>query len=277
MTVLLKYDESHGMQETTIGAVVDGPTDRAGLYVELLANLPATYGTLVLKSIESADLVEGHLDIWNCRVRYGAYQEKQDLQEGENEFRFSSMKRSIKRTISIASRCYQLNAEGTSTVETTPPDLQIIRWNPETKSADGVDETEYLNAFSWRVIVPFSTATEEWRRQVGNLRGSVCNDTFFGYDAESVLFDDITGTVTGSGLYQFELSFIQSPNIADVEVGDIEVGEVKGWEVIDVSGQQLIEGTVAGREQVFPKVSRVKIHQTKPIQSFAPLAALLGM
>lgn len=279
MSVDFDWTESHGMQDARFGAVVYGPTDRTGVLAELLAELPATYGPLTFQRLESADLVKGTTDVWNCRLLYGPYRDKEELQAGDSEFKFSSVKRTITRTISLASRCYELDdSDPPETVETFPADLQIIGYNPNEHTADGVSDTDYLDAFSWRVAVPFSTATESWRRQVGGLRGSVCNHSFFGYDAGEVKFDDITGGVKADELYLFDLTFLRSPNIASATIGGITVPNILGWDHIDATELGIHpEVGGSGPPRLVPVVSRVKVHRNYILADWSILAALLGL
>ncbi|CAK9099169.1 Tape measure protein (TMP), partial [Durusdinium trenchii] len=255
-------------QETRVGTIVSGPTDRAGVFAELAANLPLTYGPFVLKSVARATLVEGQVDVWNCEIVYGAFREKKPLQEGESEFRFASARRTIRRTVSINSRAF----DASGLVSPPPEDVRIIGWKELDKRAEGIEETEYLNAFSWRVAVPFSTASEIWRRNVGNLRGSLNQSPFFGYEAGEVLFDDITGSVRGAEMYIFELSFQQSENIASLDVGGINVTDVGGWDVIDVDDQEIVEDT--DRQMLIPKVRQVKVHEVKQKKDWTLLSQL---
>ena len=105
MSVQLTYEESHGMQESRYGVTVIGPTTRVGLKDELLAELPATMGPLVFKSFSDLSLIPGYDDVWKGSVTYGAMKEKEELRDGQNEFRFQSVKEQFTQTISPSSRC----------------------------------------------------------------------------------------------------------------------------------------------------------------------------
>lgn len=281
MSVHLTWKESHGQQETTVECLVIGPVNRAEIIAELAAELPATYGTFVLKSLGKAELIPGHLDHWICEVTYGAYGEKRRLQAGESEFKFSSVRRSYTRTTSISSRVF--GPSGEIAYANLPVDANIIGWKESEKRATGVSLTEYVNAFSWRVAVPFGTATESWRREIGRLRGSVCDTGFFGYEAESVKFEDITGGVKGthsdgasSGpLYIFELSFEQIDNIDELTIGGITVTDLKGWEVLDINDQKFTIDT--DRWFLVPEVQEVKVHQVLPKKNWSAIFSLLSL
>lgn len=279
MAVQLTYELSHGQQETRIGAIVTGVESRADIFAALLGAIPLSYDGLIFSRLESAEQVEGQTDVWKCRLLYGSREEKKELQEGDSEFRFSSATRQITRTLSIASRCYELDEEG-ATVQSSPDDIQIIGFNRADgpPRAEGVQVTEYLNAFSWRVAVPFSTASESWRRSVGRLRGSVCNGRFFGYDAKTVKFEDISGAVKGAELYEFDLSFQQIDNPGTINIGGITVPNVLAWELLDVDQVSWKTYTApGGRKRLVPAVARVKIHQMFPYKSWALLSDLLGV
>lgn len=295
MSVEFRWLENHGEQETQVGVVVVGPTTRTALFVALLAELPATYGTFVFKSVDSCRLVEGTLDVWDCQISYGAFRDKRELQAGESEFRFGSSRRNVVRTVSIASRVYMLAKNSISQTTAAdnlvdnppPPDARIVKYTGKSSggpgdAAEGAEVTEYLNQFSWRVAVPFSTATESWRRDVGNLRGHVNSGSFFGYSAGEVLFEDITGGVKGDGIYMFELAFAQTPNVTDLNVGGILVDK-KGWEYVDASKMDFQSfGPLPHQDgwiprQLLPVVDAVKVHQMYPESSFAPMATLLGL
>lgn len=269
MSVSLRWLEDHAEDSLTVEALVEGPENRTDLFLEILFNVPATYGSLVFNRLESATLLEGRVDMWKCRIKYAAFREKRELQAGESEFVFSSAQRSITRTWSIDSRVYDESGNVTSST----PDARIIGYNEQERRADGTEVTEYLNAFSWRVAVPFSVATESWRRAAGDLRGSVNQSSFFGYNAGEVMFTDITGSVRGDQLYRFELSFLQGLNPGTITIGGISVPSVKFWEHLDIDDQQLVESNGI----IVPKVRRVKVHQMKPIASWAILSSLLGV
>lgn len=269
MGVALRWTEDHAEDSLTIEALVDGPENRTDLFVEILGNVPATYGSLVFNRLESATLLEGRTDVWLCRIKYAAYREKRELQEGESEFRFASAQRSITRTYSRSSRVYDSTGEVTSST----PDAMIIGYNEQERRADGTEVTEYMNSFSWRVAVPFSTASESWRRAAGDLRGSTNQGSFFGYNAGEVMFADITGSVRGDQLYVFQLDFLQGLNPGTITIGGISVPDVTFWEHLDIDDQQLVESNGL----IVPKVRRVKVHQLKLISDWSILSSLLGV
>jgi len=267
----LGWEETHSTQDTKINALVYGPATRTELFNYLLSELPLLYGTLVFKGLDSASVLANQPYLWNVRVAYGAYQDKRELQAGECEFKFTPVKRQIKRTISISSRCYD------SSGAITPPDLQIIGWKPKDERADGTTVTEYLVGFSWRVAVPASTASESWRRAVGDLQGTTNTATFFGYDAGEVLFDEIDGGVRGAGMYVFTLSFVRGKNVASVNVGGITVPNVKAWEIIDADDQKIVLDTSGSKPRLVPQVERVKVHKVAEEGDWTALSALLGV
>lgn len=281
MSVHVGWKESHGETETTIDCLVVGPETRADVYVDLGANLPATYGPFVLRKVTKCDLIPGYTDRWQVEVEYGAFREKKPLQAGESEFKFSSVRRSYTRTFSIASRVFDESGELTGA--NLPDDAQVIGYKELENKATGVSLTEYVNAFSWRVAVPFTTATESWRRDIGKLRGSVCSSSFFGYDAQSVKFEDITGGVRGEHsdgsstgpLYILELSFEQIDNIDEINIGGITVTNLKGWEILDIDDQKL--DVDATRHRIIPVVREVKVHQVLPIKNWSAIFSLLSI
>lgn len=268
MGFALQWPESHSENSTTVEAIVDGVSTRADVLAEIVANAPWSYGGLLFNRVESADNFDGHTDVWKARIRYAAFREKKELQEGENEFNFGSGNRTITRTFSISSKVYDSSGDVTGST----PDAQIIGYRQDTNSAEGVQVTEYINSFSWRVAVPFSTASESWRRDAGALKGSVCDSGFFGYSAGEVLFKDITGSVKGDGLYVFRLDFMQGKNPGEITIGGITVPDVEFWDHLDIDDQDL---ELANGIYV-PKVRRVKVHQVKYKKSWALLSAVLG-
>lgn len=278
MPVSIGWKETHGEQEVTIDCVVTGVETRADLLAELAAELPATYGTYILQKLGRAELVPGTTDVWQTEVVYGAYRERQQLQEGESEFKFSSVRRTYTRTIAIESRVFVRNSEGATeelTGDDLPIDAEVIGFKEAEQTATGVELTEYINAFSWRVAVPFSTASENWRRSIGRLRGSITDQSFFGYDARSVVFEDITGGVRGEGLYIFELSFEQLDNIDSLTIGGMEITNIKGWDVIDIDDQEWVYDTV--RQRLIPKVREVKLHRVHEIKDWTSIYSLLSL
>lgn len=278
MPVEIGWRETHGEQDVTIECLVTEVETRAELFAEIAANLPATYGTYVLQKLGRAELIPGTTDVWQTEVVYGAYRERQQLQEGESEFKFSSVRRTYTRTIALESRVFIRNSSN-ATEELTgndlPIDAEVIGAKEAEKAATGVEMTEYINAFSWRVAVPFSTATENWRRTIGRLRGSLTDQSFFGYDAREVKFVDITGGVRGSGLYIFELSFEQLDNIPSLNIGGLTITDIKGWDVIDIDDQDWTYDTV--RKRLVPRVRQVKLHRVDDLADWSPIFALLSL
>ena len=269
MSVDLKWPENHAEDSTTLEAIVVGPTNRTDLFVEIVANIPAYYGTLIFSRLESADLVAGHLDVWKCRLKYAAFREKQELQVGDNEFRFGSANRTITRTFSLSSTVFDADGE----VDPAPADARVIGYNEQDRKATGTKVTEYINSFSWRVAIDAETVSESWRRDAGNLKGSLCTDTFFGYPSGEVLFKDMTGNLKGDGVYVFNLDFLQGENPGDITIGGINVTGVEFWDEIDGDDQKLIEENGI----IIPEVRRVKVHRMKRKSSWSLLTSLLGM
>lgn len=273
MSVQLTFEESHGLQESRFGILVEGPTDRAGLRAEILAELPATIsdgtGVFVLKSFDGVQLIPGHDDLWQGSVTYGAMAGKEELKTGESEFRFSSAKEQIRQTFSPSSRAYG------SAGSISPADLHLIGYKPGENRSEGVTVTEYYNAFSWRVAVPFSVATESWRRAAGALRGTVCLGSFFGYSAETCLMDDITGSVTGAEIYTFDLNFLQKDHPGTISVAGISVPNVKAWETIDTVSTEKIDTT--DKKRLSGAVDYVKVHYLPRVTSWSLLSDLLGV
>ncbi len=240
---------------------------------QLTSDLDASMGGFSLSTLGSVDAVPGVPGLWIAKPIYKLVADKPNkgvLQSGEFEFSFSSVKQSIKRTVSIESKCFEASGE------TNPHDKQLINCDPKTGVPRGADVTEYLNAFRWRVAVPFSTAAESWRRSVGELRGTLNQSSFFGYEARSVMFDDITGGVKAKDLYNFDLSFTQKTHQTGVSIGGITVGNVDAWSVIDVETEPE-EATISSKKQLLPKVKRVKIHRVDRIADWSLIASVLGM
>ena len=208
MSVNQDWVERHDEQSTLVGFIVTGPTTPNGVAAELMAEIPTTYDWRVLNRIQSIELVPGTSDTWMCTVKYAAYQEKRELQSGDMEFRYQTGGEQTRRTISITSRVF--DADGL--ISPAPSDAHVIGWNPASNSAEGVTVDERAYQFGWTVIVPFATATETWRRQVGELVKTVCSGTFFGYAAGEVRLDQVSGTVRGAADYRMELQFSRRPN-----------------------------------------------------------------
>lgn len=269
MSVVQDFTESNSQDSATLGFLVAGPTDRNGVFAELLAELPTTYGALSINRFESVDLIEGHVDLWRARIRYGLFREKSEMESGDMEFRFTGATRQVTRTISRASRSYDSGGEESP----PPPDLRIIGWKPESRSAQGASVGEPVHSFGWTVIVPFTLATASWRRSVGQLIGSVNSGTFFSYAAGEVLFERINDTVRADGEYRIEMSFSQSPNLTGVSIGGITVPLIRGWELLDVPETKFDEY----KGHLVPVITRVKVHEVYPSASFSPLSSLLGV
>jgi len=267
----LRYPETQQESGCIIEALVGGVTTRADLVAEVVANTPASYGNLVFNKIDSAELIEGTLDQWKCKLRYAQFRDRQPLAPGETYFQFGSAQRTIRRTISRSSRVFD-DASGT---EQTYFDNQIIGFNEQTLRAEGVDDTEYINSFSWRVAVPFSTATESYRRSLGALRGSVNNAPFFGYPAGEVQFKDITGNTQGAEVYVWRLDFLQGVNPGNVTVGGILCSNVTFWEIFDIDDQQWYLDE--SKWLWYPRVRRVKVHKIKRDADWTLLSTLLGV
>lgn len=275
MSVLIKWPERIAPGQAEVEAIVTGADDFEDALSQLASDLPAAWGDMGLSTIGTLETVPGVDGMWIAKPVYKIVPDKPNggqLKSGEFEFAFSSSRQSIKRTISIESVCY--DADGL--MSTPPQDAQLINCDPKTGAPRGVDVVEYLNAFRWRVAVPFSTAAESWRRSVGRLRGSLNQEAFFGYDAQSVVFEDITGSVKGNELYVFDLSFTQKDHQEDVDIGGIEIAEIDAWSVIDVETEPQVQ-TIGGTDQLLPKVTRVKIHRVNPVASWSSIISLLGM
>ena len=272
MGVLINWPERIQPGQTEIEVIITGQETAAEALDELAAELPASWGDMGLSTIGSLDRVPGQIDVWKAKPVYKLVPDKPNkgqLQPGEFEFAFSSSRQTIKRTVSLESVCFPEPDE-------PPHDLQLIGCDTKTGAPRGVDVVEYLNAFRWRVAVPFSTAVESWRRTVGGLRGTLNNATFFGYDARSVKFEDITGSVKANGLYVFDLSFTQKDHQTGVTIGGISVGTVDAWSVIDTETEPE-EQTVNGKTELLPKVKRVKVHRVDRVADWSLITAILGM
>lgn len=269
MSVVQDYTEKHGDDYAEIGVIVSGPTNRASLLIDLLANLPTSYDTFSLQKIESAELIEGRFDTWRARIRYGAFREKSEMQSGDMEFEFTDSLRTVRRTVSRSSRVF--NADGV--MDPAPPDANIIGWKPESRQAMGTEDTERIHSFGWTVIIPFTLATETWIRSLGALVGSTNDDTFFGYAAGEVKFESRRGNVRADGEYRLQMSFSQLPNLASLDVGGITVTDIKGWDVIDTPETKFVEENGV----ILPRVDRVKVHAGPEEKNWSQLATLLGM
>src|SRR5690606_1985363 len=138
-----------------------------------------------------------------------------------SEFYFANGSRTFTRTYSRSSVAYDSGGQ----MSPAPSDVQVIGWNPSSRTADGVEDDETLNSFGWNIIVPFTTATASWRRQLGELRGSVNGSAFFEYPAGEVLMQDARSVVRADGEFRIEMNFLQYPNETNLNVGGITVAE----------------------------------------------------
>lgn len=276
MSVAIRWPERVSPGQTEIEVIVTGAETYSDAITELSEELPAAWGDMSLSTIGSLDIVPAVSGMWIAKPIYKLVPVSQrernggQLQSGEFEFAFSSSRQTIKRTVSLESKCFDSGGE------ISPHDKTLINCDPKTGSPRGVDVSEYLNAFRWRVAVPFSTAAESWRRSAGELRGSLNQSAFFGYDARSVMFEDITGSVKAGDLYNFDLSFVQKKHQTSVTIGSISVGTVDAWSVIDVETEPE-EQTISSKKQLLPNPTRVKIHRVDPISSWSLITSILGM
>lgn len=264
------WSEEHDSETSVIGFRVQGPTTVEDVSAALMASIPPAYDYRVVNRVESITLLPGRLDLWDCRIRYAMYLEKRELKTGEMEFRFQTSGQQVTRTISLASRVFDAGGQ----ITPTPPDARIIGWNPATNSAKGcpVDETQY--SFAWTCMVGFATATEAWRRALGELRGTINSSTFFGYPAGEVKFEETNGGVRAGDDYRIDMQFTRRPNLTNVDIGGIIIPTLYGWEYVDAEEQQF-EFDDSGNKM--PIVTRVKVHQVLPYGNWAMLSSLLGV
>lgn len=263
------WEERHDDQNTIVGWRIQGPTTPQAVTTVLMGVVPPAYDYRVLNKLESLDLAEGRTDLWLARVRYSMYVEKRDLKTGEMEFRFQTSGLQVRRTVSISSRVFDAAGPVNDAV-----DAQLIRFKRPKGPAEGVlvDETAY--SFGWTVMLPVATATEFWRRSVGELRGTTNSGPFFGYQPNEVKFDDWSGSARGRDDYRVVLQFSRRPAAASLNVGGINVTDVGGWEYIDADEVKFLTDS---KNRLIPQVERVKIHQVYPSASWALLSILLGV
>ncbi|WP_437224658.1 hypothetical protein SH661x_003726 [Planctomicrobium sp. SH661] len=278
-TTYLTWSESVSPNRLEVEAIVEGAESYQDAVNAIVEGLPATIGSMQLSNISKMDRIPGNPNSWRVMTVYAINKAKEnngELASGEFEFAFSSSRQTIKRTVAYETRHIFVDPEE-GVVETNISSSNLIGYNKKTGQINGVDEPEYLNAFRWKVAVPFSTASESWRRSTGKLRGSLNQNPFFGYEARTVLFEDITGNVKADGLYVLDLSFSQKDHEEDVVIGGIEVGTVEAWDHIDVPKPDLQVETVAGKSRLLPFLNEVKIHRVKVAKDWSLIAGILAM
>jgi hypothetical protein len=103
------------------------------------------------------------------------------------------------------------------------------------ENVTGIDVTMPVMNFSETHYLKPSKVTTKYKKNIGELTGSVNSGSFKGYAEGEVLFLGASGSRRGdsrSDLWEVTYKFAVSANRKNIKVGDLAVTEKKGWDYL---------------------------------------------
>lgn len=240
MSVKLKF-QGESVQGSADGAVemiyvIDGALTREAALEQLLSSpdCPATvshssYGTLYREKIPQIDEVNAELGFWLGTARWVP----SDL-SGQDQFEpvvsFNTTGGSAH--IMVSKERLQANIDGTAF--DAVPDFGNCIGATEGGGADGTDII--VPVYEWEETHEFSEeeVTQEYRRNLFRLTGTVCKDPFRDFAVGEALFMGASGSKRGRGSRPWEIGFkfAGSANATGIEIGDVPPIDKRGWDYL---------------------------------------------
>lgn len=221
-----------------------GNTDDYAVHAEVASNLNTTpyytHPTQPLKKfwVDSYTLEYLGDDAWQLKVTY--------IQSGADD---NEQQDPLKRTRSFdtgGGTYHKTQAETESRYGNNAPDMQKAI-GVDSDSVAGVDVV--IPALTWTETydVPSEYVTADYIKSLGNLTGTVNDDTFRTFPAGEVLFVGASGSQEwddqkGDGPWSLSYKFVQSPNADDLTVGTINGISKKGHEYLWVRYEPAVDG-----------------------------------
>lgn len=245
--------EKYSSRQATIGAespsadlefMVLGTEDEVEVKALVEATIPAIYAGLVFQSYHIEHQGGG---VWEVSARYG---KKEPKEPGESSFSFDTGGGTQHTTQSKET----VNSYGLPDEE--PPDFKGAI-GVSNDSVEGTDITIPVYNFTETHYIPVALITQEYKKKLFELTGTVNDAPFKGFEAGEVLFMGASGSQRGKDDWEITYRFAASPNAEDLTIGDIEEIEKGGWDYLWVRYADAEDENTLVKQPVAVYVERV--------------------
>ena len=234
------WEATESGRSITRSYIVSGTQDVAAANTAVVAAVPGTYETALLKAVRLTRI--GHAE-WAAEVTYNT---REPREVGDVKVSFDTTGGTQHVTQSLATTGYH----GSGTFDFTPDFKGAI--GVTKNGVDGVDIV--VPSLSRQETHYFAVADvdDTYINAIADLTGKVNNATFRGRAAGEVLFLGASGQNIDSEKAEITFRFGISPNVTGLTVGDITGIAKKGWEYlwvryedhVDESNEALVKRAV---------------------------------